>query len=125
MTQGGEEAAEMISTIRVEHVAMKTWFQGQSPEAIALRTKWGDYPSLWKEVLNWKGWKEARRAYMAHQQKSEREGDSRSNVNTNGGTATANANAYSSVKQEPETNGDESTVPRDRKSTRLNSSHVD
>jgi len=75
MTVGGEEAAEMIATIRGEHVVMKQWFMGDSPEARALRQTWGDYPALWKEVLNWKGWKEARRGYMAYQQKSEQGGE--------------------------------------------------
>jgi hypothetical protein len=31
---------------------MKTWFHGASPDAVALRAKWGDYPGLWKEVLD-------------------------------------------------------------------------
>lgn len=71
MTVGGEEAAEMIATIRGEHVIMKTWFMGDSAEATALRQEWGNYPALWKEVLNWKGWKAARRGYLAYHQKGE------------------------------------------------------
>mmetsp|Transcript_24981 Transcript_24981/g.37748 ORF Transcript_24981/g.37748 Transcript_24981/m.37748 type:complete len:605 (+) Transcript_24981:79-1893(+) len=70
MTLGGEEAAELIATIRGDHVTMKQWFMGDSAEAKALRETWGDYPSLWKEVLNWKGWKEARKAYLTYQQTS-------------------------------------------------------
>lgn len=68
MGQDSEAAAELVATIRGEHVVMKTWFQGDSPEAVALRKKYGDYPGLWKEVLNWKGWKEARKAYLQHSQ---------------------------------------------------------
>lgn len=64
MGQEDEEAAELIATIRGEHVAMKTWYSGSSSAAEALRTKYGSYPSLWKEVLNWPGWKEARKAYL-------------------------------------------------------------
>lgn len=68
MTQGGEAAAELIATIRVEHVKMKQWFMGGSDAANRLREQYGDYPALWKQVLNWNGWKDARKAYMADQQ---------------------------------------------------------
>jgi hypothetical protein len=68
MGQDGEAAAELVATIRGEHVAMKTWFMGSSPAAQALRQVHGDYPGLWKEVLNWKGWKEARKEYLKEQQ---------------------------------------------------------
>jgi hypothetical protein len=70
MGQDSEAAAELVATIRGEHVPMKTWFQGSSPEAVALRAKYGDYPSLWKEVLNWPGWKDARKAYLQQSQTS-------------------------------------------------------
>jgi hypothetical protein len=63
-----EEAAELVATIRGEHVVMKTWFNGNSPDAAALREKYGSYPGLWKEVLNWPGWKEARKAYLKYTQ---------------------------------------------------------
>jgi hypothetical protein len=66
MGQDSEAAAELVATIRGDHVVMKKWFQGPSPEAAALRQKYGDYPGLWKEVLNWPGWKEARKAYLNH-----------------------------------------------------------
>jgi len=68
MGQDGEEAAELIATIRGEHVEMKKWYSGPSPQAEAVRTKYGPYPGLWKEVLNWPGWKEARKAYLQFQQ---------------------------------------------------------
>lgn len=66
--QSSEEAAELVATIRGEHVVMKTWFMGPSEEAKQLRDKFGPYPGLWKEVLNWPGWKEARKAYLKSQQ---------------------------------------------------------
>ncbi|GKY93799.1 hypothetical protein MPSEU_000347100 [Mayamaea pseudoterrestris] len=69
--QVSEEAAEFVATVRTEHVSMKRWFQ-TSAAADALRAKYGDYPSLWKEVLNWDGWKETRREYMKEQQLKER-----------------------------------------------------
>lgn len=59
-----EEAAELVATIRGEHVIMKNWFMGPTKEAKELRDKFGPYPGLWKEVLNWPGWKEARKAYL-------------------------------------------------------------
>lgn len=71
MGQDGEEAAELVATIRGEHVVMKNWFMGPSHTAQELRKRYGDYPGLWKEVLNWPGWKEARKAYLADQQKKE------------------------------------------------------
>lgn len=71
MGQDGEEAAELVATIRGEHVVMKNWFMGPSPAAEELRKKYGPYPGLWKEVLNWPGWKEARKVYLAEQQKKE------------------------------------------------------
>lgn len=123
MTQGGEEAAEMISTIRGEHVVMKTWFHGSSPEAIALRSKWGDYPSMWKEVLNWKGWKEARRAFMAHQQTGERGNGNGNDTNKSrpvikmepGLQGGASPTAHTGNEQTNNGHG-ESSVPRKRKS---------
>ncbi|KAL3914238.1 MAG: hypothetical protein SGILL_006185, partial [Bacillariaceae sp.] len=63
-----EEAAELVATIRGEHVVMKTWFNGDSSEAKTLKDKYGAYPALWKEVLNWPGWKDARKAYLKHSQ---------------------------------------------------------
>eukprot|EP00934_Nitzschia_sp_Nitz4_P000222 Nitzschia sp. Nitz4//scaffold174_size87051//527//2499//NITZ4_005096-RA/size87051-augustus-gene-0.49-mRNA-1//1//CDS//3329538833//222//frame0 len=72
--QSSEEAAELVATIRREHVVMKNWFMGPSREAGELRNKYGPYPGLWKEVLNWPGWKEARKAYL----KSTQAGDSSS-----------------------------------------------
>ena len=124
MTQGGEEAAEMISTIRGEHVAMKTWFNGTNPAAVALRSKWGDYPGLWKEVLNWKGWKEARKAYLADQQRNEMLGNTNAAGNGTADTRTATPRSQVPIKMENSTPNDNShttndgdaAVPRKRKS---------
>lgn len=68
--QNSEEAAELVATIRGEHVVMKNWYSGSSKDAATLRDKYGPYPGLWKEVLNWPGWKEARKAYLKHTQTS-------------------------------------------------------
>jgi hypothetical protein len=64
MGQDSEEAAEFVATVRTEHVVMKTWYMGSSSQAEALRQKHGPYPALWKEVLNWPGWKESRGEYL-------------------------------------------------------------
>jgi len=69
--QSSEEAAELVATIRGEHVVMKNWFMGSTREAKELRDKYGPYPGLWKEVLNWPGWKEARKAYLKFVQAGE------------------------------------------------------
>lgn len=93
--QNSEEAAELVATIRGEHVVMKNWYSGSSKEAADLRGKYGPYPGLWKEVLNWPGWKEARKAYLKHTQTK----DSASNGNGNGNN-----------------NESQNTVPRKRRS---------
>ena len=69
MGQDSEKAAEFVSTVRGEHVAMKTWYNGDSAAAKALQAKYGPYPGLWKEVLNWNGWKEARKEYLKEKEK--------------------------------------------------------
>jgi hypothetical protein len=71
MGQNSEEAAELVATIRGGHVVKKNWYSGPSKEAAALREKYGPYPGLWKEVLNWPGWKEARKAYLKFTQAGE------------------------------------------------------
>ena len=72
MGQDSESAAEFVDTVRREHVAMKTWYnEGHSPAARELKAKYGEYPGLWKEVLNWRGWKEARKEYLKQEQQSE------------------------------------------------------
>jgi hypothetical protein len=78
-----EEAAEFVATVRNEHVAMKTWYNDESssssPVVQELKQKYGaSYPSLWKEVLNWSGWKDTRRAYLQHTQQGS--GSSNNNI---------------------------------------------
>lgn len=83
--QSSEEAAELVATIRGEHVVMKNWFMGPSREAKELRDKYGPYPGLWKEVLNWPGWKEARKAYLKFVQVGESEPPKSGDRNNNEG----------------------------------------
>jgi len=62
--QGDEASAELLATIQREHVPTKTWYN-TSPIAEALRDKYGkSYPSMWREVLEWDGWRETRKMYL-------------------------------------------------------------
>jgi len=114
-SSSSEEAAELVATIRGEHVVMKTWFNGDpSEEAAALRIKYGVYPGLWKEVLNWVGWKEARKTYLKHTQigASMPLPSSSSSSSTTTATATATTTGPSEQTQTPS----EKSAPRKRRS---------
>lgn len=77
MGQDSEAAAEFVATVRGDHAKMKEWYNTSAPAA--LKEQFGEYPALWKEVLNWPGWKEARREYLKHSQQSE-QGSSNNNA---------------------------------------------
>uniref|UniRef100_A0A7S3L3Q7 Branchpoint-bridging protein n=1 Tax=Amphora coffeiformis TaxID=265554 RepID=A0A7S3L3Q7_9STRA len=94
MGQDSEAAAEFVATVRGDHAKMKEWYSGSAPAA--LRDKYGDYPSLWKEVLNWPGWKEVRKEYLKHTQQNEQQ---------SGGAAGGESGG-----------GDGGSIPRKRKS---------
>lgn len=106
MGQNSEEAAELVATIRGEHVVMKNWFNGSSKEASALRAKYGPYPGLWKEVLNWPGWKEARKSYLNFVQTSER---------SSGNNESNNINSNDRFKTESSNNNDDNSGSDRRK----------
>lgn len=73
MSSNSEEAAEFVTTVRTDHVKMKEWYTSStSSEVKGLKEKFGAYPSMWKEVLNWPGWKEARKEYLKQQQLGEK-----------------------------------------------------
>jgi splicing factor 1 len=66
MTQQGEEAAELLATMKGDHVAMKQWYNSNHSTAHGARAKYGgEYPAFWRDVINWPGWKETRKAYMS------------------------------------------------------------
>ena len=81
MGQDSEAAAEYVATVRGEHTKMKEWYTASAPAA--LKQQYGDYPALWKEALNWPGWKEARREYLKHTQKNESSSSSSSSSGNN------------------------------------------
>lgn len=80
MGQEDEEKAELIATIKGEHVEMKNWYNGGSKSKddvlISLHSKYGAYPDFSRDVIGWSGWKDARKAYL-HQleRKKKKSGD--------------------------------------------------
>ncbi len=88
MGQENEERAELISTIQHEHVAMKTWYNTHA-DARALHGKYGpNYPSFWREVVDWEGWKAARKLYL-----KSIEGKAKNAANNGNGTDGKSPNA--------------------------------
>jgi len=65
--QNAEEAAELMATMRAEHIPMKTWYN--HPQHVSnlsqLHLKYGSqFPSFWQDLVRWGGWKEVRREYL-------------------------------------------------------------
>ena len=77
MGQDDEETAELIATMQKDHVAMKTWYNDDSASHLKdLKEKYGSsYPSFWRDVLHWKGWKPVRKAYLQHLSKQEKQSE--------------------------------------------------
>lgn len=84
MGQDSEAAAEFVATVRGDHAKMKEWYTRSAPPA--LRDKYGDYPAMWKEVLNWPGWKETRKEYLKHTQQNEQPGGNGGGGGADGGS---------------------------------------
>lgn len=122
MGQENEEKAELIATIKHDHVKMKQWYNN-APEAIStLHSRYGSsYPSFWKEVISWNGWRESRKLFlksMELKEKKERErrqqlaannNNNANNAGVNGASAGSNATADSA-------NGGKSAPRRKRRS---------
>lgn len=68
-----ESAAEFVATVRKNHDVMMEWYNNNtSHELQPLREKYGPkYPESWKQVLNWNGWKDTRKAYVQYLQQHE------------------------------------------------------
>lgn len=65
--QDAEEAAELMATMRAEHVPMKSWYNNpdHAPNLLDLHTKYGNqFPAFWQDLVRWGGWKEVRREYL-------------------------------------------------------------
>ena len=63
--QDAEEAAELMATMRAEHVPMKAWYNNDDNNNLAeLKTKHGDFPIFWQDLVKWNGWKEVRREFL-------------------------------------------------------------
>lgn len=106
--QDSEEAAEFVATVRAEHVAMKSWYmESGAAEAVSLQVTYGPYPGLWKEVLNWGGWKETRKEYLKYQQKQQQGG------NSNGGEVPRKRKSrWGSASSNPNENGGDNNKRR-------------
>ena len=83
MGQEDEETAEMIATIKSEHVAMKSWYNNPGNRSTdedlkELHSKNGAYPDFWRDVISkWTGpWKQARKCYLRHLARVESKSDS-------------------------------------------------
>jgi hypothetical protein len=90
MGQDGEEAAELLATIRGDHVAMKNWYNNSCADDVVLNLKkrfGSTYPEFWRDVLHWEGYKETRKAYLTYTEQGRRE-TSGSPANTAATTAT-------------------------------------
>ena len=65
MGQEREEEAELIATIQHDHVKMKQWYNESTEAKSTLHSKYGStYPSFWRDVISWNGWKESRKLFL-------------------------------------------------------------
>eukprot|EP00573_Skeletonema_grethae_P001409 CAMPEP_0201691316 /NCGR_PEP_ID=MMETSP0578-20130828/4495_1 /ASSEMBLY_ACC=CAM_ASM_000663 /TAXON_ID=267565 /ORGANISM="Skeletonema grethea, Strain CCMP 1804" /LENGTH=743 /DNA_ID=CAMNT_0048176491 /DNA_START=34 /DNA_END=2265 /DNA_ORIENTATION=- len=65
--QSSEEAAELMATMRAEHVPMKSWYNNplHASNLSTLHETYGSaFPSFWQDLVRWGGWKEVRREYL-------------------------------------------------------------
>jgi len=65
--QSSEEAAELMATMRAEHISMKSWYNNplHTSNLSSLHKKYGSqFPSFWQDLVRWGGWKEVRRDYL-------------------------------------------------------------
>jgi len=64
--QDSEEAAELMATMKSEHIPMKSWYNHPDHQVALsnLKAKHGEFPSFWQDLVKWGGWKEVRRVYL-------------------------------------------------------------
>mmetsp|Transcript_10185 Transcript_10185/g.15278 ORF Transcript_10185/g.15278 Transcript_10185/m.15278 type:complete len:684 (-) Transcript_10185:1611-3662(-) len=68
-TNNSEEAAELLATIKADHVSMKTWYNSTTDNAKLkeLKDMYGQsYPDFARDVASWPGWRDVRRLYLQH-----------------------------------------------------------
>lgn len=65
--QDAEEAAELMATMKAEHIPMKNWYNNpqHSDNLQHLQSRYGKtFPSFWQDLIKWNGWKDVRREYL-------------------------------------------------------------
>jgi hypothetical protein len=72
MGQEGEEQAELLATMRSQHLSMKKWYNGPSLLAQGVKSKYGGtFPAFWRDLQNWPAWSDAYKAYMTFTEKGD------------------------------------------------------
>ncbi|KAL7470093.1 hypothetical protein ACHAXS_010323 [Conticribra weissflogii] len=111
--QDAEEAAELMATMKADHVPMKTWYNHPDHQGPLsdLKAKHGDFPSFWQDLVKWGGWKEVRRMYLRFTETgsfgSEDDGRKRSRADNDSQAASDRNNTTSAAS---------AAAPRKRKS---------
>ena len=112
MGQENEQQAELIATIQHDHSAMKKWYSSHGDAKILHNLYGSVYPAFWKDVVDWKGWKETRKRYL-----KSIDGHLDSRRTSAGATSTSAITSKSSDSASKSTAAVESnSVPRKRKS---------
>src|SRR5210317_617949 len=65
--QDNEEAAELMATMKAEHIPMKSWYNNpqHSDNLQHLQGRYGKiFPTFWQDLIKWNGWKDVRREYL-------------------------------------------------------------
>ncbi len=119
MGQENEEQAELIATIQHDHIKMKQWYNTAPEAKTALHAKYGSsYPSFWRDVVPWNGWKESRKLFLKSMELKEKKDRDRMNGGSAGsGEADSNGNST--------TDASAAAAPRKRRSRWGNSSNND
>lgn len=90
MGQEDEEKAELIATIQYDHVKMKQWYNAAPEAKTALHSKYGSsYPSFWRDVVPWNGWKESRKLFLKSMELKEKKDRERMNGGGSSGAGEA------------------------------------
>mmetsp|Transcript_3113 Transcript_3113/g.4530 ORF Transcript_3113/g.4530 Transcript_3113/m.4530 type:complete len:713 (-) Transcript_3113:2635-4773(-) len=116
MGQENEEQAELIATIQHDHIKMKQWYNTAPEAKTALHAKYGSsYPSFWRDVVPWDGWKESRKLFLKSMELKEKK--DRERMNDGGSTSSGTAS-----NNDSSTDASAAAAPRKRRSRWGNSS---